>query len=159
MAQKYLTRCYEIQTAAILHFNHGDIAGAAKTCDGAPLDMRSTCYVSLGRDITSHALRDPDRSIAFCNLGTDSYRPWCYWGAVKALIDWSAASASGMDFCRRLGQVAGWLKCYEAVGEQIGALVAPQPEREKQCGQAGRPEAILACHYGARIPGGVAPAS
>ena len=152
MARKYLQACYQIQTAAILHFTHGDISGAATVCDTAPPDWRPVCYQSLGRDISSYALRDPDKSIALCHQGAERYRPSCYVGVVKALVDWSASSASGMVFCERLGHLDGWLQCYEAVGQQVAVLVATDSERVKLCTEGGRPEAVTACRAGAGVP-------
>jgi hypothetical protein len=152
MATKYLRTCYEIQTAAILHFTKGSIGKAARACDAAPEDWRPTCYASLGRDLTSRALRDPGKTKRLCARGGQRYRHWCYFGAVKSLVDWSAGPEAGMEFCRILGQETGWLLCYRAVGEQIASLVGPAEERATLCSTAERPEAIDACRYGAQLP-------
>jgi hypothetical protein len=157
MAPKYLQPCYEIQTAAILHYNRGNIEKAAAVCDTAPDDMAPVCYRSLGRDITSKAGRDPEKTRRYCDLGTEKYRKWCYFGAVKALIDWDARVEAGLVFCGVLGNAPGSVLCYHAVGEQVRALVGPQAEREKLCAGASGKDGIEACRYGAGIPGSVLP--
>lgn len=157
MERKYLHQCYEIQTAAILHFTRGSVPRTAEICDTAPEEMRGVCYQSLGRDITAKARRNPARVRYFCDLGTERYRPWCYFGAAKSLIDWGASAEPGIEFCEVVGTARGALFCFLAVGEQIRALGGPTPERERLCATAGRTEAVEACRYGAGLPGSQQP--
>lgn len=157
MAERFWRPCYEIQTSAILNFNKWNIPETAKSCDAAPAGMIATCYKSLGRDITSRTLRDPDRTRKLCDQAGAHWRPWCYFGAVKSLIDWNADPGAGMTFCRKLGDRRGWVFCYRGVGEQIIALGKPDPERNRLCAVAGRPEGVEACRYGAALPGSKLP--
>lgn len=155
MDAKYLAACYEMQTAAILFLNKGDIRATAKTCDTAPKTMRPVCYQSLGRDISALSARDHARSIEMCAMGTAAYQPWCYFGLVKSFVNMNAKADEGITFCRALAGEVNKLKCYEAVGEQIGTLRNQAAERSALCGPA---EAAFldACLYGARV-GTVAP--
>ncbi|HEU5220266.1 MAG TPA: hypothetical protein VFU23_16510 [Gemmatimonadales bacterium] len=157
METKYLQPCYEIQTAAILHYNRGSIRKTSEICDTAPDAMRPICYLSLGRDITSKAGRSPARTRRYCDQSGEKYRKWCYFGAAKALVDWGAQAEPGLAFCGVLGNVRGSLFCYQAVGEQIRALVGPEPERAALCAGITRKEALEACRYGAGIPGSTLP--
>jgi hypothetical protein len=157
MEQKYLPPCYEIQTAAILHFTRGSIPRTAEICNTAPADMRPVCYQSLGRDITAKARRNPARVRSFCDLGAEQYRAWCYFGAAKSLVDWSARAEPGIEFCNEVGTARGALVCHRAVGEQIRALGGPDPERERLCATAARAEAVEACRFGAGLPGSKPP--
>lgn len=157
MEQKYLRPCYEIQTTAILHFTGGSVRKTAKICDTAPSDMRPVCYQSLGRDITGKARRKPARVRRLCDMGTEQYRGWCYYGAAKSLVDWRATAEPGIEFCREVGTAPGALLCFRAVGEQLRALGGPQPEQERLCATASRQEAVEACLYGAGLPGGKMP--
>ncbi|HXV15874.1 MAG TPA: hypothetical protein VD758_03795, partial [Gemmatimonadaceae bacterium] len=75
LADRYQTACYEMQTSVMLYENHGDIAGAAKSCDAAPVKMRTICYVSLGRDVSSYSAQDHGKAITLCSLGTPKYQP------------------------------------------------------------------------------------
>ncbi|MES2304569.1 MAG: hypothetical protein V4558_03640 [Gemmatimonadota bacterium] len=150
MAERYLFSCYEMQTAAILYQNGGNIGSAAKTCDTAPKAMRYVCYQSLGRDISAFALNDNARAISMCNLGTDSYRPWCFFGLAKSYVNKNAKPDDGIALCKAVTEVNAKLKCYEAVGEMIGTLRAETAQRQAACdtGEAAYREA---CLYGARV--------
>lgn len=151
MAERYLHACYQMQTSVMLHVNHGDIGKAARSCDGAPPHMRSVCYQSLGRDITSYALRDPQKTADLCAKGTAEYQPACYFGAAKALVDWTATTDAAFTFCRIVVGEPGALRCYQALGEEIATLVAAVPEREEQCTRAQLPAAVAACRQGAGL--------
>ncbi|MFN2433718.1 MAG: hypothetical protein ABR599_13065 [Gemmatimonadota bacterium] len=148
--ERYLRECYGMQTSAILHHNGGDIAAAARTCDGAPLGWRPACYQSLGRDISSYALQDHAESIRLCSLGSTTYQPWCYEGVVKNFVDLTARPDDGFAFCRAVPGEENRGKCYEAMGEQIAALASDPSEREALC-RASQAEYVEACRYGARV--------
>ncbi len=150
MADKYLVACYEMQTSVMLYLNHGNIGATAKTCDTAPLRMRFICYQSLGRDISSYALQDHKRSIEMCSLGTPQYQPWCYFGLVKNFIDLNARASDGLTFCKELTGDDNKMKCYEAVGEQIGTLRNQAEQRQELCTPA-EPAYLQACLFGARV--------
>ncbi len=150
MADRYLFSCYEMQTAAILYQNGGNIAGAAKTCDTAPHAMRYVCYQSLGRDISAFALADHAKAIQLCDLGTPQYRPWCYVGLAKAFVNRNAKAEEGIALCKDVSDANSKLKCYEAVGEMIGTLRSVPAERQALC-DASEPEYKDACLFGARV--------
>jgi hypothetical protein len=150
MAEQYLDSCYEMQTSVMLYLNHGDIGAAAKTCDRAPGRMRYVCYQSLGRDISSYSLQDHQKSIEMCSLGTPRYQPWCYVGLVKNFVDLNARANDGLSFCRKLSGESNKLKCYEAVGEQIGTLRNDTEGRRALC-QPSEPSFLDACLFGARV--------
>ena len=147
---RYLMDCYLMQTSIILYLNHGDMADAARTCDGAPEAMRVACYQSLGRDISSYSLQQPDESIRMCSLGNPDYQPWCYVGLVKNFIDVTSKPESGLNFCPRVSGPANQMKCYEAVGEEIWALTANEAQRASLCGKT-QGDLYEACRYGARL--------
>lgn len=150
MEDKYLTACYEMQTAAILFQNGGNIRSAATTCDTAPKAMRIVCYQSLGRDISAYALQNHARAIEMCALGTPKYQPWCYFGLVKSFVNMNARAEDGVAFCKELKAGPNKVKCYEAVGEQIGTLRNEIAERTALC-QKSEPEYRDACLFGARV--------
>ncbi len=153
---QYQESCYEMQTSVILYLNHGDIGRAAKTCDTAPNKMRFVCYQSLGRDISAYALQDPARSKQMCSLGTPAYQPWCYYGLVKNFVDLNARASDGLSFCKAVDGDANKMKCYEAVGEEIGTLRNDAESRKNLC--IGSEAAYLnACLFGARVIGSEPP--
>ncbi|HXE82485.1 MAG TPA: hypothetical protein VN513_04015 [Gemmatimonadales bacterium] len=153
MEDRHLRACFEIQTAVILYLNHGDIGAAARTCDRAVVPMRDDCYRSLGRDITSYSLRDPEESARLCGLGSAEYQPACYVGVAKALVDWTASTGNAFTFCGIVAarSAAGLTACYGAVGEQIAALYGARQAREQECARVGLAPAVDACRKGAQL--------
>jgi hypothetical protein len=150
LADRYLVDCYQMQTSAMLWFNHGDIAGAARTCDRAPEAMRPWCYQSLGRDISSYTLQDPAESIRMCSLGSATWQPWCYVGLVKNFVDLTAKTDTGFAFCREVPGRANKLKCHEALGEEVSVLASEPARRAELCARSEEGYAE-ACRYGARL--------
>ena len=82
----------------------------------------------------------------------EPYRPACYFGAVKALVDWTATTGAAFAFCQLVASEAGGPTCYHALGEEIATLLASLPEREVQCLRAQEPQAVMACRLGAGVP-------
>jgi hypothetical protein len=150
LADRYQAACYEMQTSVMLYENHGDIAGAAKTCDTAPAKMRTICYVSLGRDVSSYSAQDHAKAISLCSLGTPRYQPWCYYGLVKNIIDLNARPADGMAMCRDVTSRGSKAECYSAVGEEIWVLDPTTEGRTRLCSTA-ETDYVAACLYGARV--------
>ncbi|WP_447978767.1 hypothetical protein [Candidatus Nitrospira bockiana] len=148
--ERYAADCYQMQTSIILYHNHGDIGGAARTCDGAPVAMRHACYQSLGRDISSYTLQQPAESIRLCSLGSPAYQPWCYVGLVKNFIDVTARAESGLSFCPLVPGRANQAKCYEAIGEELWALMSSDGARAAVCERLDH-DARQACRFGARL--------
>jgi hypothetical protein len=150
MADRYLVSCYEMQTSVMLYLNNGNMAATARTCDTAPVRMRYVCYQSMGRDISSYAMQDHAKSIEMCSLGKPEYQPWCYVGVVKNFVDLNARADDGLAFCRKLSGEANKMKCYEAVGEEIGTL-RNDPEPRRALCQPTEPAYLDACLFGARV--------
>src|SRR6185436_3872923 len=153
MEDRNLRACFEIPTPVILYLNHGVIGAAARTCDRAVVPMRDDCYRSLGRDITSYSLRDPEESARLCGLGSAEYQPACYVGVAKVLVDWTASTGNAFTFCGIVAarSAAGLTACYGAVGEQIAALFGARQAREQECARVGLAPAVDACRKGAQL--------
>jgi len=150
MDERYLRACYEMQTSVMLYNNKGNIAGAARSCDSAPAAMRTVCYASLGRDISSYSQQNHAEGIRMCYFGTARYQPWCYYGLVKNFIDLNARADDGLAFCGSIPGEASKLVCYAAVGEQVLLLAPTQEGRSQMCAKA-EPAYMDACLYGARV--------
>lgn len=150
LPDRYLSACYEMQTSVMLYNNKGDIAGAAKGCDTAPVDMRPICYASLGRDVSSYSLQNHAEAVRMCSLGTPKYRPWCYYGLVKNFIDLEARPQDGIAMCRDVPDAAGKTLCYDAVGEQV-AILAPDVEKRRLICETAEAGFVEVCSYGARL--------
>lgn len=147
---RYLTACYMMQTSVMLWFNGNDVGEAAASCAGAPENWRKTCFQSLGRDVSSRTLQDPDKSLHECGKAPEAYREWCYVGLVKNFVDLTATFDDGFAFCRRLEEPYK-PRCYEAMGEEIGILRATEDEKRKECSVSESFELEQRCLYGARV--------
>jgi hypothetical protein len=143
-------QCYGMQTSAILHMNGRDFAAAARTCDEATPPWRAACHQSLGRDATGHAERDIGKTRRYCMQDRSPDASFCYVGAAKAIIDWAGKPEDGMAFCTSVRGDLNRMRCYQAVGEQIGVIVADQNRRQVLCMDAPSPERE-ACLWGARV--------
>jgi len=150
MPDRHLRACYEMQTSVMLYNNKGDMAGAARACDSARVSMRTVCYASLGRDISSYSQQNHAEGIRMCSLGTPRYQPWCYYGLVKNFIDLNARAEDGLSLCRDVPAADSKLICYAAVGEQVLLLTPSEAGRIQMCANA---EASYrdACLYGSRV--------
>jgi hypothetical protein len=157
MPDRYLSACYEMQTSVMLYNNHGDIAGAARECDKAPQAYRTTCFASLGRDISSYSAQNHTEAIRMCGYASAKYEPWCFYGVVKNFIDLDARASSGLSLCRDIKDVSSKYVCYSAVGEQVMVLAADETARRSMCASA-EADYLDACLYGARVTGVAAPA-
>ena len=150
MDRRYQRECYMMQTSAMLWMNGGDIGDAADSCDDAPEEWRRTCFQSLGRDISSYTLQDPDDSIRECRKANPEYRDWCYVGLVKNFVDLTSDTNIGFEFCRKVDEDSK-PRCYEALGEEIGILRSTPEERWELCEAAESPLYRQSCLYGARV--------
>jgi hypothetical protein len=92
-----------------------------------------------------------------CSLGTAEYQPWCYFGLVKNFVDLNARASDGLSFCKLVEGQFNKLKCYEAVGEEIGTLRNDTGSRKQLCTGA-ETDYLDACLFGARVSPDIPPA-
>lgn len=152
LAERYMRACYMMQTSAMLWHNGWDVADAAKSCGQAPERWRTTCFQSLGRDLSSLTLQEPDESVRQCQNVPDDYREWCYVGLVKNFVDLSGTTEAGFDLCTRVEDFAR-PRCNEALGEEIWSLEATENGRRAACAAAETGGLRLSCLRGARVEG------
>jgi hypothetical protein len=154
VAEKYQWSCYTMQSSAILFFNGGDVRATARACEQAPAAFVSTCFESLGRDITALAAQDHRRSLEMCGrasgLASGRGELWCQRGVVQNLVNLAADPDEGIRFCREVPGAANKGECYRAVGETIATLVAGAAQRGQSC-QSAEPEFVSACRRGAGV--------
>lgn len=150
MELRYQRECYTMQTSAMLWLNGGDIAAAAESCEDAPDEWKPICFQSLGRDISSYTLQDPEDSIRECLKANPAYRDSCYVGLVKNFVDLTADTRTGFEFCRKVEE-GSKPRCYEALGEEISILRGTREERRELCEAAESRLYRQSCLYGARV--------
>jgi hypothetical protein len=157
VADKYRDSCYTMQTSAVLYFNGGDVAATARMCEQAPAAYVSTCFASLGRDITALAAQNHRRSLELCarssGMAGGRGELWCLQGVVQNLVNLAADPDEGMRFCRAVSNAAYKGDCYRVVGETIATLVVETARRGESC-QAAEPEFVPACRRGAGVEAG-----
>jgi hypothetical protein len=149
--ERYWSACYSMQTSAILHHTGRDVARTAAECLRAPERMRSTCFVSLGRDISGITVQDRAASRRQCALVPDAAdRSWCHVGAATNMLNVTARVEDGIAYCRELPATEDKTRCYELVGSQLLVLAPTEPEREAACRSA-EDAFVEACRRGARL--------
>ena len=144
LAEKYLIACYTIQTSAMLHHTKQDVARTAAECGRAPERARATCFLSLGRDVSTLALGNNAEAVRLCGLAEPAFRPMCHRGVVESMVNMNADPAEGIPYCKAVPESASKRACYAAVGLQ--ALVLPDGEiRREQACRTAEPGLLEAC--------------
>lgn len=131
--EKYLIACYTIQTSAMLHHNGRDVRRTAIECGRAPERARITCFLSLGRDVSTIALNDDAEAVRLCGLAEEALRPVCHRGVVQSIVNMNANPAEGIPYCRAVLEQESKRACYAAVGLQALGLPEGQAKREQAC--------------------------
>lgn len=144
LAEKYLIACYTLQTSAILHHTNQDFARTAAECGRAPEKARTTCFVSLGRDVSTRARGDHREAVRLCGLAQAAFRPACHRGVVGSIVNMNANPAEGIPYCKAVTEAESKRVCYAFVGQQ--ALVLPDGEtRREQACRSAEPDLLEAC--------------
>lgn len=133
MDEKYLIACYTIQTSAMLHHGGRDVGRTAAECGRAPQKARATCFVSLGRDVSTIAVDDIPEAVRLCGLAEKGFRPDCHRGVVKSIVNMNADPAEGIPYCRAVAGQESKRACYAALGGQALVLPEGQARREQAC--------------------------
>lgn len=144
LAEKYLIACYTIQTSAMLHHTKQDVARTAAECSRAPEKARTTCFVSLGRDVSTLARGDNAKAVRLCELAEAAFRPVCHGGVVVSMVNMNADPAEGIPYCRAVPEAGSKRACYTAVGLQALGLPDGESRRERAC-RAAEPDLLEAC--------------
>ena len=146
--------CYGMVTSRILRVIGLDWEKTAEICAGVEKRFVSTCFRSMGRDISGQTHRDPDEIVALCNVAGQ-------YGAEGACI-----SAAAMDMTSNYtsGKQAAMLceaapmetrgPCYFGIGGVMGRFTATQAEREGDCHEiTSDPRYVSSCVQGTEIKG------
>jgi hypothetical protein len=144
LAEKYLIACYTIQTSAMLHHTKQDVARTAAECGRAPEKARATCFLSLGRDVSTLSQGNNAKAVRLCGLAEAAFRPACHRGVVGSIVNMNANPAEGIPYCKAVPEAESKRACYTTIGQQ--ALVLPEGEaRRQQACRAAEPALLDAC--------------
>jgi hypothetical protein len=150
IGERYQSSCYGMQAGIIIEITGADFGKIAAACDRAPIALRPACYQGIGTYISGFTVRDAQRSIALCLMGSVEYRPWCFNGVVKNFIDVTSNPDDGFAFCRLVGDHSIAVTCHVAVGEEMSMLRPRAADREQECAKAD-PRYREACRFGAGL--------
>lgn len=114
---RYKQQCYLMQTSHALKEVNMDYARIFDLCSGAG-QYASTCYQSLGRDISGNSVSNAAQTKRLCNLGkTESVRTDCFVGAVKDFISYFHSDKQGLELCNSLEEESVRNKCLSTAEE------------------------------------------
>jgi hypothetical protein len=147
---RYQSACWYMQTSVMLYFNGYDVGATAALCAQAPELFQSTCFLSLGRDVSSITGQDNARARRLCAT-SGRFEPLCHAGYAKNLVDRTADVNDGFDYCRILPPGEARRVCTVAMGEEIWVMTQTDEAREALCARA-EPGYVEACRQGAGLP-------
>jgi copper transport protein len=104
LAGTYREECLLMQTSWALHQSNYDHATVFALCDALPPEDASTCYQSMGRDISGGSLLDVATIVAQCDLGSETYRERCIVGASLNAVYNDHATESATALCEAVDQ-------------------------------------------------------
>ena len=129
-----LFHCYQIQTTWMLSLTR-DYDVVVRECSRALGNMQGVCFKSLGRDIASVTLRDPQAILALCAKvprERGDYHDRCVGGAVEAVVIFWGERLRGQAsaVCRLLAD-PDKRACYDVI---VGWLdwIFPEPARRRE---------------------------
>ncbi len=103
VADKYKQQCYFMQTSHALKVENYDFSKVFNLCAGLAQPYDTTCYQSLGRDVSGQSSSDRQVTVQHCMLGeTVAARENCFTGAVKDFISYYHSDAQGLAMCRTI---------------------------------------------------------
>jgi hypothetical protein len=143
--EKYKSACYFLSSSQILKINGWNFPETFKTCDKVEPNYRWLCYQSLGRDVSGSTLRDKNRVLELCKLGSSPQAvSECYFGAVRDFINEQGMFDAAIDFCSSVDDRFK-ARCFQGIELDLGlyrkgndwlAECAKMPEPYKnQCRQ------------------------
>lgn len=100
VGEDYKAICYLMQTSYMLKVVNGSFEKVFEICSNIEEAHRTTCYESLGRDISGRSTSNADATKAGCNLGNDfTKRRHCIIGAVKDFISYFHSDTQARELC------------------------------------------------------------
>lgn len=114
-------QCWLMQTSYILKKVDYDYSRGFSICEGVESEFITTCYRSMGRDISGNSLRESEKVAQLCGLGRQDLRQFCFNGAVKNAVFEERGRVNADKLCALL---RGDLKsaCTEARDEALRTL-------------------------------------
>lgn len=97
---RYKEQCYLMQTSHALVVLGGDYSKVFTVCADVAAPYDTTCFQSLGRDISGQSSSDVAQTLANCQLGpTKQAQENCFTGAVKDFLSYYHDDKQGLALC------------------------------------------------------------
>lgn len=114
VADKYKQQCYFMQTSHALTVVQNDYTKVFALCAGLTAPYDTTCYQSLGRDVSGQSSSNPARTVELCMLGsTYAAQENCFTGAVKDFISYHHSDTQGLAMCAMIPEPTLAASCKE----------------------------------------------
>ncbi len=116
--EKYKDQCYLMQTSHALRVENYDYGKVFGLCAGLSAPFDTTCYQSLGRDISGQSSSDPKKTLELCLLGaTTPAQENCFTGAVKDFISYHHSDKQGLAMCASIPDATLATSCKNQANE------------------------------------------
>ena len=112
VADKYKYQCYWLQTDRMLQLGGPDSIGTA--CAEAPEPFQFSCFHSMGRSVSAHFSRDPEKNFSVCNAVPDTAdKDACLEGVLSDLF-WDETQADrAVKLCALSQDSSFERQCYD----------------------------------------------
>jgi hypothetical protein len=127
-------QCWQMQTSWMLTLAGYNFDTVSKQCLNAPKEMVPVCFKSLGRDISGHTLRNPEKIISLCKKVPDAYSNYCLEGALNVIVDfWGPALKDQASQLCRLYQEPLKGSCYDILSARSNGLWKEKDKKLELC--------------------------
>jgi hypothetical protein len=147
VATKDKVYCYLILTAHLLDVTNGSWRQTIAWCRKAESAWVTTCFESLGRDISGRTLQAPRAVLRLCALAGDM-ESHCVYGAVRDVTAMDAGAGRAVRLCH-LAAAPLQTGCYRGIGAVLGTLSQTPASRRASCRTAVAERWWRACWRGA----------
>jgi len=115
---KYKQQCYLMQTSHALTVVNNDYSRVFELCGGLAAPFDTTCYQSLGRDVSGQSSSNQAKTVELCMLGqTAVARQHCFTGAVKDYISYFHSDKEGLAMCNTIPDATLSASCIAEAGQ------------------------------------------
>jgi plastocyanin len=132
MGQEFQFQCYLMQTSRMLTLEKYDFKKVGELCNQLD-EQKTTCFQSLGRDISGYTLNDSLKTDQLCQLvPSDSYQD-CLKGALYVVIDlWGTRLTTQASALCQVVKDDSKNTCFRFIGLRLPGIFGQDEERTVQ---------------------------
>ncbi len=129
------TQCYMMQTSRMLDLYNYNFDLVASQCLNAPIEYKTICFQSYGRDAAGQALRDPVKIVNYCAKVTSQFYNNCITGGVNVIIDFWGAQIGDKPYalCRLITNPEQKSSCYSIIGGRLTGVLGGKDQIINSC--------------------------